>query len=82
MPLSWLHVMNWTGLRGAVAMALALSLPSDVPERTLLQGTTFGIVLFTVLVQGPTAGRVVRWADPSPDPGRDPAIADRVGRGD
>ncbi len=61
-PLSWLHVMNWTGLRGAVAMALALSLPGDVPDRTLLQGTTFGIVLFTVLVQGTTAGRVMRWA--------------------
>ena len=61
-PISWLHVMNWTGLRGAVAMALALSLPSDVPDRALLQGTAFGIVLFTVLVQGTTAQRVVRWA--------------------
>lgn len=61
-PISWLHVLNWTGLRGAVAMALALSLPTDVPDRTLLQGTAFGIVLFTVLVQGPTAERVVRWA--------------------
>lgn len=61
-PMSWLHVINWTGLRGAVAMALALSLPSDVPSRELLQGTTFGIVLFTVLVQGTTAGRVVRMA--------------------
>ena len=68
MPVSWLHVMNWTGLRGAVAMALALSLPGDVPDRTLLQGTTFGIVLFTVLVQGTTAGRVLRWAGPMPDP--------------
>lgn len=62
LPVSWLHVINWTGLRGAVAMALALSLPNDVPDRGLLQGTTFGIVLFTVLVQGTTAGRVVRWA--------------------
>ncbi len=61
-PTSWLHVINWTGLRGAVAMALALSLPSDVPDRQLLQGTIFGIVLFTVLVQGTTAERVVRWA--------------------
>jgi len=61
-PTSWLHVINWTGLRGAVAMALALSLPSDVPDRQLLQGTIFGIVLFTVLVQGTTAERVVRLA--------------------
>jgi CPA1 family monovalent cation:H+ antiporter len=65
MPISWLHVMNWTGLRGAVAMALALSLPGDVPDRALLQGTTFGIVLFTVLVQGTTAERVMRWAGPT-----------------
>ena len=61
-PASWLHVINWTGLRGAVAMALALSLPAEVPDRALLQGTIFGIVLFTVIVQGTTAARVVRWA--------------------
>jgi CPA1 family monovalent cation:H+ antiporter len=66
-PIGWLHVINWTGLRGAVAMALALSLPSDVPDRQLLQGTIFGIVLFTVLVQGTTAGRLVRWAGVSED---------------
>jgi CPA1 family monovalent cation:H+ antiporter len=48
------------GLRGAVAMALALSLPETVPDRQLLQGTIFGIVLFTVLVQGTTAERLVR----------------------
>jgi CPA1 family monovalent cation:H+ antiporter len=68
-PLGWLHVINWTGLRGAVAMALALSLPDDVPDRQLLQGTIFGIVLFTVLVQGTTAERIVRWARLEPDRG-------------
>jgi CPA1 family monovalent cation:H+ antiporter len=61
-PLGWLHVLNWAGLRGAIATALALSLPADVPDRTLVQGTVFGIVLFTLLVQGPTAGAVMRWA--------------------
>ncbi len=76
MPVAWLHVMNWTGLRGAVAMALALSLPADIPDRSLLQGTTFGIVLFTVLVQGTTAERVVRWAGLQPDPAEgDPSRA-------
>ncbi len=62
LPLSWLHVMNWTGLRGAVAAALALSIPEGTPDRELLQGIVFGIVLFTLLVQGTTAGRVLRWA--------------------
>lgn len=62
MPSGWLHVVFWSGLRGAVAFALALALPFDVPDRGLLQGTIFGIVLFTLLVQGASARRVIRWA--------------------
>jgi len=62
LPTSWLHVMNWTGLRGAVAIALALSIPEGTPDRQLLQEIAFGIVLFTLLVQGTTAERVLRWA--------------------
>lgn len=62
LPLSWLHVMNWTGLRGAVATALALSIPPGTPDRELLQGIVFGIILLTLLVQGTTAGWVIRWA--------------------
>jgi len=53
--------MNWTGLRGAVAAALALSIPVGTPDRELLQGTVFGVVLFTLLVQGTTAASVLRW---------------------
>ena len=60
----WLHVMFWSGLRGAVAVALALSLPADFPQRTLLQGITFGIVLFTLIAQGGTIEWVVRRALP------------------
>jgi CPA1 family monovalent cation:H+ antiporter len=60
-PVAWLHVMFWAGLRGAVAMALALSLPADLAQRGLVQGIVFGIVLFTLLVQGTTIGLVVRW---------------------
>jgi CPA1 family monovalent cation:H+ antiporter len=62
MPVGWLHVVFWSGLRGAIAFALALAIPLDVPDRQLLQGTIFGIVLFTLLVQGTTAGRVIAWA--------------------
>lgn len=58
-PLAWLHVMFWAGLRGAVAVAMALSLPVDFPERALLQEITFGVVLFTLLVQGTTAEWVI-----------------------
>ena len=58
-PSGWLHVLFWAGLRGAVAVAMALSLPADVPQRALLQEITFGVVLFTLLVQGTTVGWVV-----------------------
>ena len=58
-PLGWLHVLFWAGLRGAVAVAMALSLPVGFPERALLQQITFGVVLFTLFVQGTTAELVV-----------------------
>ena len=61
-PLGWLHVLFWAGLRGAVAVAMALSLPEDFPERALLQQITFGVALFTLFVQGTTAELVVRRA--------------------
>ena len=38
---------------------MALSLPEDFPQRALLQQITFGIVLFTLVVQGASAGWVV-----------------------
>ena len=64
--------MFWAGLRGAVAVAAALSLPIDVPQRALLQEVTFGIVLFTLLVQGTTAGLVLRRSGA----GVEPTVAD------
>lgn len=58
-PMAWMHVLFWAGLRGAVAVAMALSLPADIPERALLQEITFGVILFTLLIQGTTIGWVV-----------------------
>jgi len=55
MPRSWLHVIAWSGLRGAVSVALALSLPEGLPQRELLQGIVFGATLLTLVIQGPTA---------------------------
>ncbi|MCU0571122.1 MAG: sodium:proton antiporter [Oculatellaceae cyanobacterium Prado106] len=47
-------VLWWGGLRGSVAIALALSLPVSLPARETLIATVFGVVLFTLLVQGLT----------------------------
>lgn len=51
-PAGWLNVMIAAGMRGAVSVALALSLPPDIPQRALLVEIAFGIILFTLVVQG------------------------------
>lgn len=53
-PFSWRHLMFWGGLRGGVTLALALSLPLAVPMRSSLVLAAFGVVLFTLVVQGLT----------------------------
>jgi CPA1 family monovalent cation:H+ antiporter len=58
----WQHVLNWGGLRGAIALALALSLPTTLgPQRELLRVMAFGVVLFTLLVQSTTMRPLLRW---------------------
>jgi CPA1 family monovalent cation:H+ antiporter len=54
-PLKYKHVLYWGGLRGAISLALALSLPASLGEQgTLIKSMAFGVVLFTLLVQGIT----------------------------
>jgi CPA1 family monovalent cation:H+ antiporter len=61
MPLAWRHVLFWGGLRGAIALALALSLPASLgPWQETLRAMAFGVVLFTLLVQGTTIGPLLR----------------------
>ena len=48
-PDKWRHLLFWGGLRGALVMALALSLPLNFPEREAIINMTFGVVLFTLL---------------------------------
>ncbi len=60
-PLRWLHVLYWGGLRGAISLALAVGLPSLIgADGVRLQVMAFGVVLFTLLVQGSTIGMLIR----------------------
>ena len=61
-PRAWLHVLAFAGLRGSVTVALALALPTSLPERAAIQTLTFGIVVVTLLVFGLLAGPFVGWA--------------------
>ena len=53
-------ILIWGGLRGALTITLALALPAGFPERRLLLAMAFGVVLFTLLVQGLTLPLVVK----------------------
>lgn len=54
------HVLWWGGLRGALALALALSLPSTLPMRDAVVVVTFGVVAFSIVVQGLTMPLLLR----------------------
>ena len=47
-------------MRGALALALALSLPADLPLRDDILISAFGVVAFSVIVQGLTAPFALR----------------------
>jgi CPA1 family monovalent cation:H+ antiporter len=52
-------VLAWCGLRGGISVALALSLPG-VPAKPALLAVTYGVVIFSIVVQGLTVEKVVR----------------------
>jgi CPA1 family monovalent cation:H+ antiporter len=60
-PLRLQHVLYWGGLRGAISLALVLSLPFELGEDVqLLQTMAFGVVLFTLIGQGTTMETLVK----------------------
>ena len=54
-----ISVLTWGGLRGGISVALALSLPAS-PVKQVILATTYGVVVFSIVVQGLTIGKVVR----------------------
>ena len=53
-------VLVWAGMRGAVTLAAAQSLPADTPQRSLLVLIAFVVAAGTLMVQGSTLGWLVR----------------------
>jgi CPA1 family monovalent cation:H+ antiporter len=62
------HVLFWGGLRGALALALALSIPESFEYRQPIVLVTFGVVAFSVFVQGLTMTPLLSWLGQLPKP--------------
>lgn len=54
------HLLVWGGLRGALALALALAVPEDLPQHDAIITVTFAVVAFSVFVQGLTITPLLR----------------------
>jgi CPA1 family monovalent cation:H+ antiporter len=65
-------ILTWSGLRGGISVAMALSLPHG-PARELVLAATYAVVVFSILVQGLTVRKVLvyyRISEPPRIPGR------------
>jgi monovalent cation:H+ antiporter, CPA1 family len=60
-PLSWQHILVAGGIRGALALALALSLSRTFPHRERILAMTFGVVSFTIIFQGSAIKPLLRF---------------------
>jgi CPA1 family monovalent cation:H+ antiporter len=73
------HALFWGGLRGALALALALSVPRNVPERAMIIVTAFAVVAFSILVQGLTMPWLIQRLQlgrkEAPEPVAAPAVS-------
>ncbi|GGL92588.1 cation:proton antiporter [Nakamurella endophytica] len=74
-PLGWRDggVLVWAGMRGAVTVAAAQTLPDDTPHRSLLVLVAFAVATLSLLLQGGTLAAFVRWIRPTtadPEVGR------------
>ena len=54
------HILFWGGLRGALALALALGLPPEIPQRETIVAVAFGVVAFSIFAQGLTMISLLR----------------------
>ncbi len=61
LSLSWQTIIVWSGIYGSLSMVLALALPESIAERELLLALTFGVVLFSIVVQGMTLKPLINF---------------------
>jgi len=54
------HILVWGGLRGALALALCLGLPAEIPHREEIIGVSSAVVAFSIFAQGLTIGPLLR----------------------
>jgi len=68
-PLGWREgvVVVWAGMRGAVTVAAAQTLPEDTPQRSVLVFIAFAVAVMSLLLQGGTIGPLVRRIAPKVD---------------
>ena len=72
-PVRSVVLIGWTGMRGALSMAAALALPTTIdaggpfPGRSLVIFLVYAVILATLLGQGLTLPRLIRWAGVSDD---------------
>ncbi|MBZ0166044.1 MAG: Na+/H+ antiporter [Candidatus Omnitrophica bacterium] len=59
-PWKWKHVLFWGGLKGSISIALVVGLPAQMPYREMFLVLAFGVVLFTLIVQGLTIKPLVQ----------------------
>jgi Na+/H+ antiporter len=71
-------VVAWTGMRGVIALAAALSLPTlledgtPFPRRSMMIFLTFSVIFVTLVFQGLTLPPLIRWLGLSVDAGKNP----------
>ena len=79
LPASYQHTLFWGGLRGALALALALAVPPTVAERNAIIITAFVVVAFSILVQGLTMPVLIKRLDLSHRHPEEPVAAPAAG---
>ena len=59
-PFNWSMILVWGGLRGALSMVLALSIPDSFALKEVIVALVFGVVLLSIFIQGLTMKRALK----------------------